>query len=244
MEVACDPVLLQKINEYMGSLLCELPSEQELADIQVLSFRFKRRMQRLVRKAQQRESELPQKKRFPLQRIPHPHASVRKRLVILVIIITILTTAFAVSASRDAIVGFVVQVFEKFSTIIFNSSPTESEPLSMPTDPRDITEHLPTAVPDGYSLSEQTGSEYFVRLIYTNTEGHYLLFVKEEKSSVRIDINTEGIQTESILIGEYRGIYYFNLGTGGLIWEDDWYAYSILGEITKDEMIHMAYSTK
>ncbi len=172
------------------------------------------------------------------------HSVRRKRLMILVVILTILAMAITVSANREAIGRFVVQVYEKFSTIIFSSTPTSSVPSSLPDDPGSITDHLPTDLPDGYSLAEQTGSVYFLQIIYVNATDQKLLFVKDVKSGLRIDIDTEGIQTESVWIGQCQGIYYVNKGMSGLIWEDETYGYSILGIITKDEMVRMANSTK
>ncbi len=244
MESAIRPDLIRSVHAYMDSLIRDLPSESALAAAHTLSFRFRRRMRRLVRYARRLESGPG---REPMRRAEiqtRSHSVRRKRLVILVVILTILTMAITVSANREAIGRFVVQVYEKFSTIIFSSTPTSADPSSGTDDPGSITDHLPTDLPDGYSLAEQTSTFNCLRMIYVNEAGQNLLFVKGIKSGLRIDIDTEGIQTESFLIGEYQGIYYFNKGMGGLIWEDDLYGYSIIGEITKEETLNMAISTK
>ena len=45
-------------------------------------------------------------------------------------------------------------------------------------------------------------------------------------------------------INGYKGIFYANKGQNNLVWEDDYYAYAITGEIDKQEMIVLAISTK
>ncbi|HEY5465598.1 MAG TPA: DUF4367 domain-containing protein, partial [Clostridia bacterium] len=137
------------------------------------------------------------------------------------IIITIMASAFSISASRDAIVGFMVRTYEKFSTIIFTRTPTAPGQSSNTVDPGKITDRLPTDLPKGYVLSEQTNLRRFVQMIYTNEAGIELIYIKQEKAGTRIDINTEGIQTESILVNQNQGIFYSNKGMSGLIWIDD-----------------------
>lgn len=80
-------------------------------------------------------------------------------------------------------------------------------------------------------------------MIYTNEAGIELIYIKQEKAGTRIDINTEGIQTESILVNQNQGIYYSNKGMNDLIWIDDVYVHSIIGKVSKNEMMNMAIST-
>lgn len=236
--------LRQAVDDYLDSLIRNLPSEQELTARQAVSPRFKRRMQYLIRKARRLEARRKTKQGRSVQRetrIPLRH---RKRLLAMVILIAILTSAFSISASREAIVGFVVQIYEKFSTIVFNN-PTESTTVPSISGISDaITDQLPADLPKGYKITDQSNLIGFIQIIYVNESGQELIFTKQEKGGLRIDIDTEGIQTETVLLDPYQGIYYTNKGQNSLIWEDDQFAYSIIGIITKEEMITMAISTK
>lgn len=244
MDQSYSPDLRKSIDEYLDSLIRDLPSEQDLAAIYVLSARFKRRMQRLVHKARRMENKRNREQAQLIRPERRTHMGYRKRLAILVIIITIMVSAFSISASREAIVGFVVQVYEKFSTIIFSHTPTSTEQSSVPVDPGMITDRLPTDLPNGYVLDEQTNLNGFVQAIYTNKAEEELFYIKQKKDGVRIDFDSEGIQTESIMFNQYQGIFFSNKGYSGLIWDDAIYAHSIIGKITKEEMINMAKSTK
>ena len=244
MDQSYSPDLKQFIDEYLESLIRDLPSEQDLAAIHILSARFKRRMQRLVYKARRMENKRNREQAQLIRPERRTHMGYRKRLAILVIIITIMVSAFSISASREAIVGFVVQVYEKFSTIIFSYTPTATGQSSIPVDPGKITDRLPTDLPNGYVLYEQTNLSGFVQVIYTNKAEEKLFYIKQKKDGVRIDFDSEGIQTESIMFNQYQGIFFSNKGYSGLIWEDAIYAHSIIGKITKEEMTNMAKSTK
>ena len=230
-----DLILKKAVDQYLASLLQDLPAENDLAESQILSSRFQKRMQRMIRKARRMDHVQPEKK------INYHN---KKRLVIIVAIITILAAAFTVNASREAIIGFVVQVYERFSTITFRHS-TESASTNQTVDPNEvITDHLPTYLPQGYKQSDQSIYIEVIGIIYTNEFDQEIVFTKIVKDGTRIDIDTEGIQTESITINGYQGIFYSNKGQSSLIWSDEKYAYSIIGKITKEEMINMAISTK
>lgn len=235
MDQSYSPAMQQMVHEYLDSLIRDLPAEKDLAALQVLSARFNRRMQRLVRR-DRAQAQLVRPER-------RTHMGHRKRLVILVIIITIMASAFSISASRDAIVGFMVRTYEKFSTIIFTRTPTATGQSSNTVDPGKITDRLPTDLPKGYVLTDQLNGKSLVQMIYTNEAGQELIYNKIEKAGTRIDIDTEGIQTESIMVNQYQGIFYSNKGMSGLIWADDIYAHSIIGKVSKNEMINMAIST-
>lgn len=229
-----DLILKKAVDQYLASLLCDLPAEKYLSESQVLSSRFQKRMQRMIRKARRMDHVQPEKK------INYRN---KKRLVIIVAIITILAAAFTVYASREAIVGFVIQVYDRFSTISFRHS-AETASTNHTIDDEVITDHLPTYIPQGYKQSEQSSLIEVIEIIYTNDSAQEIVFTKIIKAGTKIDIDTEGIQIEKVTINGYQGIFYSKKGQSSLIWSYEKYAYSIIGKITKEEMINMAISTK
>jgi len=70
------------------------------------------------------------------------------------------------------------------------------------------------------------------------------LFTVQDKSGLQIGIDTEGAAFEELVIQGQKGIFYANKGHKNLVWEDEEYAYTITGKITKQALLDMAISTK
>lgn len=211
---------------YLDYLLQDLPSEEEIARQQVLSDRFLRRMDDLVGKARR------------------PIRIWKKRLLVAAIICALLASAASVYANRDAVANFIVHVYEKFTSIVFQQPTESSEPTSEPALASGLSDKLPIDMPQGYKVSDQLLLKGYIQIVYTNEAGQELLFTKQEKSGLHIGIDTEGAVIEEMAINGNRGIFYTNKGQNNLIWEDASYAYSIIGKIDKQVMIGLATSTK
>ena len=260
MELISDEKIKAITDAYLESVGADLPSEEELASQQVLSERFLRRMDKLVRQERlqhkQEHQEITQitsvgsstaveipanldaRKPFRL------NSRHKRRLLIAVIILTILVSAASVSASREAIVGFIVQVFERFSTIVFNAPTETSDTTQNPSASNDLQAREPSFIPEGYHQTEQTLIVNLQQIVYTNETGQEIIYSQHDKANTQMIIDTEGIQIEKLTINGYQAIYYSKKGLGSVIWEDELYAYTVSGMIARDELIRMANSTR
>ena len=259
MELTNEQKIKAMTDAYLESVGADLPSEEELASQQVLSDRFLQRMDKLVRQERLKhkqehqdfarltsvDSESTAEIRANLDarkpfRLNSRH---KKRLLIAVIILTILVSAASVSASREAIVGFIVQVFERFSTIVF-STPTEtSDSAQNPSASNDLQAREPSFIPEGYHQTEQTLLVNFHQTVYADETGREILYTQQDKSNMQMIIDTEGTQIEKLTINGYQAIYFANKDVGSVIWEDELYAYIVSGKIARDELIRIANST-
>lgn len=209
---------------YLDFLLQDLPSEAEIEQQQVLSSRFMRRMDRLVK------------------REAHRVAYTWKRLFLVAAIIgLVLATSASVYANREAIGKFMTKAYERFTEIIF------PQPLDSSINTHDgsvIPERQPGVIPQSYKVSERLNMKGLFRLTYTDEPGNVLLFTIQDKSGLQIGIDTEGTAFEELDIEGQKGIFYANKGYSNLVWEDEQYAYTITGKITKRALLDMAISTK
>lgn len=259
MELTHEQKIKAITDAYLESLLVDLPSEEELAGQQVLSDRFLHRMDRLVRQDQR----LQKKQDHVFTQITGAEAETsvktpagtaarkpirlnsrfKKRLLIAVILFTILASAAGVSASREAIVGFVVQVFERFSTVVFNT-PTETMGSTQnPYASNDLSAREPSVIPTGYHQTEQALFINFWQIVYANETGQEIIYMQQDKSNTQLILDTEGIQIEELSVNGYKAIFYTQKGLSSIIWEDERYAYTISGAIAKSDIIRMANST-
>lgn len=210
---------------YMESLLADLPSEEEISNQQVLSRHFMRRMDNLIGKTR------------------HKLHGWKKMLLVAAIISMILATAVSVYAYREVIATFFINVYEKYSEIIF---PTTSETNGSSNETEtgnSLKDKLPRYIPAGYHESTRLTLIDMIQITYTDSTGNILLFEIMEQGNQHIGINTEGVATEEVEINGNKGLYYTNLGQNNLIWADGSFVYTITSIITKEELIILANST-
>ncbi len=228
-------------DEFLDRPLTDFPSEEELAQQQVLSDRFLRRMEKLIQKARKKQNRLD---RQLIATDSRSKTTIRKFLLVAVIIVAILTSAISVYANREAVANFIIEVFERFTSIRFpqTTEPSGSIPETEPSG--EITDHLPALIPAGYAVSEKITTNSLVQIVYVNESGTELIFMKAPKSGAQFGLDTEGGVVEQLTVNGCPGYYYTKNSLGSLIWSDNYYAYSIIGKITKKAMINLANSTK
>ena len=231
------------LDDYLQQSLADLPDESELSARQTFSRRFTRRMHRLVRKARRIEASWPAHDQAA--EIPNPSRSLtrrRKRLLLAAIILATVLSIFSISAAREAVFGFFVQVYEKFSTIIFDSgSGDPTEPIS-PSETGDGLKE-PSELPAGFVETFRQETDKYCEVIYTHSDGGELSFIRQKSNNMQMIIDSENIQTEDILVGQAKGLYFSNKGVQSIVWQDDLYVYLLSGNFTKEELINIAIFT-
>jgi hypothetical protein len=161
------------------------------------------------------------------------------------IIMAILISLFSITAAREAVFSFFVQVYEKFSTIVFNRDPAETTPTPAPSAGiDDIDALLPTFIPEGYKLSDKLVTEVFSHIVYSNASGNSIVISKQVYNHTQYIIDTENVQAVGIEINGFEGVYYNNKEILTIIWQNGSHVYMIAGNIDKETLIKMAESTK
>ncbi len=105
-----------------------------------------------------------------------------------------------------------------------------------------------TEIPEGYYLAEEVQEQHENIIIYENANDDSLTFTQTIKSSFDTHLTTDGYTIEKISVNGNEG-FYINWGSveepdGGIYWTDDNYAFSILGNFDKEEMLKLAESAK
>jgi len=191
------------------------------------SVEFERNMERLIR----------------VQRKPYyKYTNTRAKKALLALaaaFIIMIPTVFSVSALREPVVKFFVEVYELFSSVFFGGASIEAPPMTL------AQIYLPEYIPEGYTLDESATIEMSRQAIflYHGTDGiiEYQQFLYD---SAGFTINTEGIVHEEILVGEHAGVFYSNLGNQTILWTNSQYGFSLSGPVPKEELLAMALSLK
>lgn len=194
-----------------------LPIEEKI--IHRFSREFEEKMKALIRRAQ--------KKRDAPRVI-----LLRRRIAILVASIVILASAMSVSAVRSAVIEFITHIYERFTSISFNTSQSAAS--------GEFEYRRPAYIPAGFELTEEDNRGRYL-LNYTNDD-EWILYQQNELENVSLNINTEGIILEETKIDQTPAKYYSNQGKQYLLWHDASYVYSVSTTLSREETFKIAES--
>ena len=190
------------------------------------SLKFERKMDRLLRA--QRSSF------YPLVNTNFKKAV----LAMAVVLILMITTVFSVSALREPVIRFFVEVYEKFSQVFFHPPQDEEFPATLEVY------YAPTWLPDGYHEDADRILDVInlCNRFYVSKTGNDILFGQYTITSSALRIDTEDVDIESVIINGNVGLYFSNKEIQYLTWNDGQYGFSTSGPVSKVDLIRMAES--
>lgn len=169
-----EKALLQKaFDEYHKALDAALPSEEALHAI-TISEKLEKRMARL----------LYLQKHFYYTLINT--AAKRAACILAAVLLATAVTTASVEGLREGFINFIIETFEKGSTIYFSK---EEDPA---TGIQPITPKLPAYIPEGYKLVADMSDEIEVNMIYERKGTETISYQQQPKGS-KLTVNTEGV---------------------------------------------------
>jgi len=238
-----DIALKEAFIEYQKREVAALWDEFSKAEPHVFSERFENKMKKLVKFTEK-----------PYFRFVNTFA--KRAAVFIVVIMISLSAAFSVKAIREPVIKFFIEVYEKFTHVVFQTDADEALSGNVEENPNgnnvsegfpDTIEDIyePTIIPDGYTLADNMFIENYLKNTYQNQNGQDLIFEQFVITSVTLNVDTEDAETvEETEIGNMHALWAQNKNTNILVWNDNKYGYQITGLIEKERMIEMALSLK
>ena len=161
-------------------------------------------------------------------------AAKRVACIIAALIIAMVSTVLSVDALRNGVKNFFVEVYEKFSTVLFEKDSSSPDTIEV--------YYSPSYIPDGYQLSEITKEASLGRIKFIDENGKEIIYTQSFVFSSGTDTNTEDGHTEEIGNGFY--IYQDKFQQKMYFWSDTKYQFAIYAydDISKDELLKMAGS--
>jgi len=187
---------------------------------------FERKMERLLRTYRQ-----------PY----YPLINTRPKRVLLsfaVVLLLLITMVFSVSALREPVVRFFVEVYEKFSDVILHKQQEEQFPVELEVY------FEPTWLPEGYRFDADQSIDVvnLCERLFVNETDNDILFKQYVIISSALRIDTEGIQSSHVVVNENEGLYYSNKGIQNLVWSDGQYGFRIIGPVSEADLLRIAES--
>jgi hypothetical protein len=176
------------------------------------------------------------------QRKPgHALVSARPRraaLALAAALVLMASLMLTVSALREPVLRLIVVSQEKYSDVSYDG--TEGLPNTLETL------YAPAKLPWSYRLDETQTIDYetFYQLIYCGDTDAEIIYTQIVIAGTRMTIDTEGVETQRVLVGGREGIYYSNKGFQSVIWDDGQYSYTLIGKATKAQLLRAARSLR
>ena len=136
---------------------------------------------------------------------------------------------------REPIVEFFTEVYEQFTEFLFSKTDRDNSPKTV----SDI--HIPTYIPEGYELVEQTIlNNRECRIIWQNQENSNIAFY-QTVLTMKTTLDTENANT--LTIDDNRKIAIIQKGENTFVfWNDNAYAYMLICNLSEDEIIKIIKS--
>lgn len=150
-----------------------------------------------------------------------------RAIIIAAIILSIAITAFAIQA---------IKAYSVYNTILG----TVYEPSNR--SEIEVNRNLYVGyVPNGYYLVKEQNEIQAISKIYVSDNGDKIIL---EKTNLfrEIILNTEEYPYEEIYYNDIKYIYYYYQNNNCIIWNDGDYTYNITCNLSKDELLLMAFS--
>lgn len=217
-------ILRSAFDIYINKYVETLPEEND-SNTHVFSSKFEQKMQKLIK----------QQKHFYFKYIN----SVSKRVacIILIICISMFATVFSVKALREPFINFIVETYNKFTSIFIeenvnNSDDINFEVITPQFIPKDFKSNAPATAENGYMC------------MYTDSKGNYFIYTQDLYDRCQVTLDTEDVNYEKLCINSLEAIYYENKGLNTIVFSNDYYTFNISGCIPKETIIEIAESIK
>lgn len=210
---------LLNIDRYELSLL---PNDNVIKH--VFSKSFIKKMNRLLKQSKRNENYISL-------------AQFKKRFVaVLVAGMILIGSAVTVYAARKYIYEFFTEIYEKYTHIFFKSD------KPAPNVDFEFEAHSPTYIPEGFKVTVDNVNTT-VLLVYEKAD-QYISYSQIKLNEALLDINTENVPLENIKFLGLPAKYYSNIGIQNLIWNDDYYMYSVSTTLPKEDLYKICESIK
>lgn len=148
----------------------------------------------------------------------------------------------SVDAWRETLFEMVEKKHADYSEILF-----ESRDGSGVLDSQFVlTEHRPTYLPEGYQLTRQWLDPSSNDMVFTTPEDDMINFQQavnaKEGFARSVGINTEGSELIPFDLNGYPGHKMTNQGTQFVLWNDNYYNYMLITQLSMEETIKIAES--
>lgn len=159
--------------------------------------------------------------------------AVRAACIFLALIVFSCATIFSVSAWRIRFLNFMFNKEAPNTDYNF----TDEKPAPQMDDRLKLN-----YIPKGFELDDTNKTSESITIVFTKEEQYFQAAM--ESIDINFGIDTENATVEKLKINDCEAMYISNPNINAIIWHDNNYAYSVFGNISKNEIIKIAKGLK
>lgn len=204
--------------------LSQIPSNSEINWIP--SAKFEKKVQKLIKHSKRDYWYLI-------------NTSFKRAAIIVLALIMLLGFSMSIKATREPIIQFIIETYEKFTNIFFGNDDTDLD------IPRTIeNKYTITVIPEGYTLEFIEEVPMNRKLIWRNKDNEEIIFNQGVLYNANMTIDNEDVTLKYVMLGTNTAIYVTKFNAQTLFWHTDRYKFQIFcpTSISFEEFIHIAES--
>lgn len=221
-KVLTNEALEKLLLEYMPKSNMVLGQLEEERDKDLVPHVFSKRYKRNIKKIIKEHSSTPVQKKL---------INLRKYAATILIIFILMNGILIATAQgyREIVFKIITNTYEKFTSIIID--------VEESVDREDIELNFiePPYIPDGFQVIEDIQTD-IGRKIYYMKDNELIMFKQSIITSGQIKLDTEGTVVKKMQINNQTVRYYFNKNIYNAYWVDEIYEYSIVSEVSFQEL--------
>jgi len=221
--IQANPMILRALGEAMDRRVERIPATER-----TFSPAFEQRMNRLI---------CAQSK--PYYRFVNTTPK-KALLALAAAILLMITMMFSVSALREPVVRFIVEVYEKFSHVFIHQEEEAQFPATLEVY------YAPTWLPEGYQedVEQLVDIPNLCERAFINESDYDIRFKQYTLTGTVSRIDTEGVSLKSVTVSGNEGLFFSNKGFQYLEWNDGQYGFSLVGPMPEADLLRMAESLR
>lgn len=224
--------LYEAFDLYSKEFCDTLPSDEELGNIS-FSDEFEEKMRKLIEK----------QKKFYYYWVNT--AGKRAAAIIAALFVGLTAVTFGVKAIREPFLRFIVETFEKFSSIIFMNDDDNSGQSSISADAEIEFEAVePSYIPEGFVLESKIDDLLWFQTTYISSNNKIVTYTQMSSNDAIVQADTEDTTYDKLQINGFEAISYSKNGTNTVVFNSDKYVFTVTGSVDMDEIIKIAESIK
>ena len=193
--------------------LMQLPAESELQEVLSLSQAFARRMEKLWRST---VSKTTRRK--------------TKQILLVAILAAMMASVMSVQAIREPVVNFLMDIYDRCTDIIFQTSANEAV--------EEIDFYVP-APPAGYVETGREELQTQVKVEYATRSGGYMRYTQYDLEGLSLSVDTEDADVRGEEIQGISVFTYSKNGMNSIVWSDGNFGYKVNATCSLPELMEI-----
>ncbi|MHB8065221.1 MAG: DUF4367 domain-containing protein [Ruminiclostridium sp.] len=169
----------------------------------------------------------------------------RTAVVFLVFLLSFTILVSSVQAFRTRFFNFMIEIGKEFTSINLKEKEESNNSRfanDIPSDWKNV--YIPQYVPEGYKISDTNSLVTQKTIHYTAVNKALIVFIQYSDKDTNIRVDTENAKVSWIVINDEESIVSEKGGMTTAVWHNSDCAFSLIGHISKEELIKMAESVE